>query len=124
MSDLLNQIRSMSPEEKAELAAALKDLEPKPKSESREIGQAMGDPRKQDAYGNPLSAEEIWDRENPLQRIPYGYSETTHVFGQAPKTRYWTKAEVDADNDKVEAEWLARKQKVFPSATEVPPREK
>ena len=140
MSDLEKQLMALSKEDQIlliRLLRALRDQEetdlgetdlepyPSPKQETREIGPAMGDPRKQDAYGNPLSAEEIWDRENPLQRIPYGYSETTHVYGQAaPKTRYWTKAEVDAYNDKVEAEWLAMKQKVFPSATEVPPREK
>ena len=118
---ILDEIRAMSPEERSELSAALKDLEPDPKPESREIGQAMRDAHKLDVYGNLLSAEEIWDRDNPLQRIPYGYSETIHVFGQASKVRYWTKAEVDAYNDKAETEWIARKRKLFPDA-EIPPR--
>ncbi len=117
MSKLIDEIRAMSPEERKELSAALKDLDQKPEQEVRSIGTPMRNPRTIDAYGNPLSAEEIYDREHRRIHRPYGYSETSSDYTGRTKTKYWTKEEVDAYNREVDQNWLEAKRKIFPDAT-------
>lgn len=117
MSKLIDEIRAMSPEERRELSAVLKDLEPKPEREVISLGTPLLNPKYYDTYGNPLSEEEIYDKEHPRIHMPYGYYESQTVFGGETKTKYWTKEEIDAHNRKVDEDWLARKRKIFPDAT-------
>lgn len=114
---LIDQIRAMSPEEKKALAAALKDLEPKPEPEHVSLGKSP-DFRPKDEHGRPLTAEEIYDREHPLQlmRKPYGYYESFQDITGKKTCKVWTRAEVDAFNKPIEEAWLAEKKKHFPNA--------
>ena len=116
MSRILDEIKTMTQEERAELSAALKDLEQKPTPEARMIGE-MADPRSRDSHGNRLSAEQIWDQEHPLLLKPYGFSETEVAFGKPAKTKYWSREEVDRYNEEQKRLWLKEKQKVFPDAS-------
>ena len=117
MSKLIDEIRAMNPEERKELSAILKDLEPKPEAEHRSIGECMRNPKHVDAYGNQLSAEEIYDAEHPRDLKAYGFCESFTGFDGKTKTKYWTRAEVDAYNQKSNEAWLMEKRKVFPNAT-------
>lgn len=69
-----------------------------------------------DNTGRLLTDEEIWDRDHPLSRRPYGYYERKQLFGNAQQTKVWSKAEVDAYNKPIEEAWLAEKRKLFPNA--------
>ena len=116
---LIDEIRRMSPEEKAELRAVLADLEPKPEPVVEQLGKPM-DMRPRDERGRLLTEEEIWDRNHPLLRKPYGYCEQFTDFYGKTTTKVWTRAEVDAFNRPIEESWLAAKRKVFPDA-QLPP---
>ncbi|MBR4575616.1 MAG: hypothetical protein IKO25_00295 [Clostridia bacterium] len=121
MNDLLQQIKQMTPKEQAELAAILKEAEEKMKPEPEVI--MLGEPldlRPRDERGVLLTPEQIWDRDHPLERRYYGYSETFHEWGKPQRTKYWTDDEVDAYNKPIEEAWLAAKRKVFPNA-QLPP---
>ncbi len=117
MSKLIDEIRAMSPAERRELSAVLKDLDQKPEQEVRSLGEPMRDTQAIDAYGNPLSAEEIYNQKNPRRHLAYGYFESMTTFDGETKKKYWTKEEIDAYNRNVDEKWLAAKRKIFPNAT-------
>lgn len=114
---IIDEIKKMSPEERKELHKVLTDLEPKPENEIRSLGNNLRGPAACDDYGNPLTKEQIYDKEHPLILVQYGRRESYHVFGQEPKVKFWTDAEVDAYNAAKKEEWLAEKRKYFPDAT-------
>ena len=119
MSNLIEEIRAMSPEEQAELAAILDKAKEttKHKQIPQRIEEPMLNPRDHDAYGNALSPEEIWNREHPLILRNYGHCETRHDYGKPESKRYWKDEEVDAYNAEQKRLWLEAKRKVFPNAT-------
>lgn len=119
MSDLLNQIRSMSSEEKAELAAALKDLEPKPVQEAKQLGEHL-DRRPRGDRGELLSPEEAWDRDHPLSILPYCYTRTedNRFTGGKLTVRRFTKKEINEHNAEQLQIWLKAKREVFPDCLE------
>ena len=116
---ILDEIRTMSPEEKAELFAALKDLEPKPEPEIHSLGEPF-DRTPRDESGRLLTAEKIYDRDHPLMRKPYGYYESFQDITGKKTRKVWTRAEIDAFNKPIEEAWLNEKRKHFPDAT-LPP---
>ncbi len=119
MSKLIEEIQAMSPEERIELAAVLKGLEPKPEPEVKQMGTPF-DMRPRDARGKLLTAEEAWDQENPLCIRPYSYSETyVNQFDNGrKKVKKYTKAEIDEYNAKQLKIWLKAKREVFPDCLE------
>lgn len=109
---LIDEIRSMSPEEKAELRAALEPPKPAPTKTVNSL-----DLRPRDERGALLTPEEIYDRRHPLEGIwAYGYSVTSQVMGQDPVVRYYTDQEVAAHNEPIIQDWLEEKRKHFPDA--------
>ncbi len=123
MSELLEQIKHMTPEEQAELAAVLDAAQKKTEAANRPVVQqpCMRNPHDLDEHGMKLSPEAIWDRDHPLIRKPYGYYEMSFNAITGQKTRRnWSRAEVEAYNRPVEEAWLAEKRKLFPEA-QLPP---
>ena len=116
MSNLIEEIRNMTPAERAELAGVLKNLEPKPQPVVKQLGQSW-DMRPRDERGRLLSEEEIYDQEHPLNLLPYGFTETsTNVMTGKVSKKVWTKEEVDAHNFPIAEAWLIEKRKFFPHA--------
>ena len=117
-NDLVAAFRSL-PSDKQELFIQfLMKLaeEDKPEPETRTLGQ-MGNPAHRDAYGNKLTAEQIWDKEHPRTHIGYGYTSTFVDFNGKETKKTWSRKEVDEYNRKIDEKWLAEKRKVFPDAT-------
>ena len=119
MNKLIEEIRAMSPEEQAELAYILDKAREttRQKQLPQRIEKPMLNSRDYDAFGKPLSPEEIWDRDHPLILYDYGHCETRHVYGKPETKHYWTDKEVDAYNAEQKRLWLEAKRKVFPNAT-------
>ena len=131
MSDLLDQIRAMSPEDQVEVGKIIKSAEEKvkqQKGEVRNLGFVHGpgwDPQREDYMHcgitltefNNLPPEKQYDLEHPLVLRQYGHSETFASWGKPQKTKYWSKKEVDEYNEEQKRRWLKEKQKVFPNAT-------
>jgi len=113
---ILDEIRAMSPEEKAALSEALKDLEPKPEPEARMLGDPMGNPRYLKENGEYMTDEEMYDKDHPLTGLwYYGGYKLVQVMGQAAKKTYYTKDEVDAHNEEIINAWYEAKRKKFPN---------
>lgn len=114
MSELMEAAKRATPEELAELAEMIESAKRK-KVKAQAIKRVVTlDMTPRDVNGRPLSEEEIYDREHPLMRIPYGYIETTHSFGHRPKMKVWSMKEVDDHNHPIEEAWLTEKRKYFP----------
>ncbi len=122
MSELLEQIKQMTPEEQAELAAVLDAAQKKAAAAKMPVTEqpCMRNPRYLNENGMPMTAEERWNKDHPLIRKPYGYYENIQVIGQPPRVKVWTKEEVEAYNKPIEEAWLAEKRKLFPDA-QLPP---
>lgn len=124
---ILDEIRAMSPEEKAALSEALKDLEPKP--EPKVINQGFMHGTGWDASRgtymhrsgitmdefNRLSPPEQYILEHPVPLRAYGYCERFAFFGQPEKTKYWSRKEIDEYNEEQKRLWLEKAHKVFPN---------
>lgn len=116
MSRLIDEIKNMSPEEKAELMEALKPEQPR--QESRTLGTSLGNPMHQNQYGQLLSAEELYDREHPITDLwASDYSITESDYSGKTRRRYFTEEEIIAHNKEVKRIWLEEKRKFFPNAT-------
>ena len=112
---LLEEIRAMSPEEKAALSEALNDLEPKPEPEGRYLGN-MRDPRYIKSNGEYMTEEEKYDYDHPLTGLwCYGTYDLIQVFGQPAKKKYRSMDEVDAHNKEIIDAWYEAKRIVFPN---------
>ena len=119
INDTIAKILEATPEEQEALAAALEKAKQKKKPEIKSMGQPF-DRRPKDEHGRLLTPEEVWDREHPLIRKPYGYCETCQDITGKKTRRVWTRAEVDAFNRPFEEAWLTEKRKLFPNAV-LPP---
>lgn len=116
ISKMIETIRKATPEERAALSEAMKDLEPKPEPEARILGEAMRDPRYLKENGEYMTAEERYDRDHPLTGFwCYGNSTLIQTIGQSTKKRYYTNAEVDAHNEEIINAWYEAKRKKFPN---------
>lgn len=121
MSDLLDalkeELKNASVEDRQELAAILKDLEPKKKEEARQLGDPI-DRRPRGNRGELLSPEEAWDKDHPLSILHYGYYVESQCYGGKRTEKRYTKQEINEYNAEQLRIWLTAKREVFPDCLE------
>lgn len=114
---ILNEIQSMSQEERRQLAELLKE-NPQPVP-TRELGTIIfPEQRARGPHGELFAqgSEEEWDVLHPLRRKPYGYTETGIDMTGRKRTKSFTREEIDEMNRPAEEAWLEAKRKKFPNA--------
>lgn len=106
MSKLIEEIKAMSPEERAELAEAIRSLD----SEPVPVTEIAAGPVAVDEFGRRLSPSEEYDRLHPLQLLSPGYTETVTDYETGKrKIKKWTVDEIEQHNSKAREEHEAAK---------------